>query len=361
MIFLIFITLILGLQVLHRRLLHQLFHPRFDRWVVGILVLIHLPLAFYAGMRLTGGGTSAVWLRPYARVGAYFQLLTVMDLLVWAVASLIWRWTHLWRSLAVVPPENPQRRRFLRQTSAVGVTLAAYGVMQGTMEARADPDIIRHELSFPDLPPGLDGLRLVQLSDLHSGPMVPPEQVQRWRRLAEGERPELLLITGDMVDSLPSEALAVAEAFRSLPDLRLVVVGTGPLLDTLIGSAPANVTMTGEVTDAGLRWLYANSVGLVAASYEDFGLTPLEAASFGRPTAALRWGGFLDTTVEGVTGVFFERPEPALIAEGVRALTSSPWSEEALVEHAGGFSSARFEDRMRAVVDEERRELTGQG
>ena len=154
---------------------------------------------------------------------------------------------------------------------------------------------------------------------------------------------------------------AVAEAFRSLPDLRLVVVGTGPLLDTLIGSAPANVTMTGEVTDAGLRWLYANSVGLVAASYEDFGLTPLEAASFGRPTAALRWGGFLDTTVEGVTGVFFERPEPALIAEGVRALTSSPWSEEALVEHAGGFSSARFEDRLRAVVDEERRELTGQG
>jgi len=215
LIFLIFITLILGLQVLHRRLLHQLFHPRFDRWVVGILVLIHLPLAFYAGMRLTGGGTSAVWLRPYARVGAYFQLLTVMDLLVWAVASLIWRWTHLWRSLAVVPPENPQRRRFLRQTSAVGVTLAAYGVMQGTMEARADQDIIRHELSFPDLPPGLDGLRLVQLSDLHSGPMVPPEQVQRWRRLAEGERPELLLITGDMVDSLPSEALAVAEAFRN--------------------------------------------------------------------------------------------------------------------------------------------------
>ena len=45
---------------------------------------------------------------------------------------------------------------------------------------------------------------------------------------------------------------------------------------------------------------------LVAASYEDFGLTPLEAAAFGKPTAALRFGGFLDTVSEGETGVFFD-------------------------------------------------------
>jgi len=214
LIFLIFITLIVGLQFLHRRLLHQIFHRRFDRWVVLVLVCIHVPLAIYAGIRLTGGGNAAVWLRPLARAGAYFQMLTVMNLLVWAGASLVWRWTHLWRALPLEPPENPQRRKFLRQTSMVGVTLAGYGVMRGTLEARSDPDIIRHELSFPDLPPDLDGLRLVQLSDLHAGPLVRPEQVQRWRRIAEGERPELLLITGDMVDSLPEEADIVADAFR---------------------------------------------------------------------------------------------------------------------------------------------------
>jgi hypothetical protein len=214
LIFLIFITLIVGLQLLHRRLLHQLFHPRFDRWVVAALVLVHLPLAVFVGIRLTGNAGAAGWLRPWARIGAYFQLLTVMDLLVWGVASLVWRWTHLWRTLAMDPPESPQRRKFLRQTSAVGASLAAYGVMLGKREAGEDPDIIRQELSFPDLPAGLDGLRIVQLSDLHAGPLVHPDQVQRWRRLAEGERPELLLITGDMVDSLPTEAAVVAEAFR---------------------------------------------------------------------------------------------------------------------------------------------------
>ena len=65
------------------------------------------------------------------------------------------------------------------------------------------------------------------------------------------------------------------------------------------------------MTDAQLRWLYANCRALVAASHEDFGLTPLEAASFGKPTAALRWGGFLDTIDEGRNGIFFDEPTPA--------------------------------------------------
>jgi len=176
----------------------------------------------------------------------------------------------------------------------------------------------------------------------HDGPVEP----------VDGVEPGYVLCVSRLLPYKNVEA--VAEAFGSLPDHRLVVVGTGPLHARLAASAPANVTMAGEVTDGGLRWLYANSVGLVAASYEDFGLTPLEAASFGRPTAALRWGGFLDTTVEGVTGVFFDRPEPALIADGVRRLTSTAWDRDGLVEHAGRFSSARFIERMRAVVEEER-------
>ena len=108
MIFLIFITLITGLQVLHRRLLHQLFPPRFDRWVLPFLVAVHVPLALYMAVRLSGGSGAALWLRPWARAGAYFQLLTVTNLLIWAVASLAWKWTHLWRRPA---GERAGRRR----------------------------------------------------------------------------------------------------------------------------------------------------------------------------------------------------------------------------------------------------------
>ncbi|MGO8871949.1 MAG: glycosyltransferase [Acidimicrobiales bacterium] len=147
---------------------------------------------------------------------------------------------------------------------------------------------------------------------------------------------------------------AVAAAFRHLPGERLVIVGSGPLRERIMATAPGNVTLLGPVNDAHLRWLYASSAGLVAASYEDFGLTPVEAASFARPTAALRWGGYLDTTEEGSTGVFFDEPRPGLIADAVAALRRTEWDPAVLREHAARFSSERFLRRMREVVDEER-------
>jgi glycosyltransferase involved in cell wall biosynthesis len=142
-----------------------------------------------------------------------------------------------------------------------------------------------------------------------------------------------------------------------MPERQLVVVGAGPLAEAVAASAPPNVTLLGHVSDAELRWLYRESDGLVAASYEDFGLTPLEAAAFGRPTAALRFGGYLDTTVEGETGVFFDEPEPVRIADAVERLCRSSWDTEAIRAHARRFSAQRFLERMDALIAEERARL----
>jgi glycosyltransferase involved in cell wall biosynthesis len=145
----------------------------------------------------------------------------------------------------------------------------------------------------------------------------------------------------------------VVEAFAQLPDHRLVVVGSGPDEAQVRGLAGPNVTFTGTVGDEELAWLYANAAGLIAAAYEDFGITPLEAAAFGVPVAALRWGGFLDTVLERETGVFFDRPDPALIRDAVVRLVDGAWDRAALVAHAGTFSESRFAARMRSVVAEE--------
>ena len=150
---------------------------------------------------------------------------------------------------------------------------------------------------------------------------------------------------------------AVTAAFGLLPSQRLVVVGSGPLAASIRASAPPNVTLLGPVGDAELRWLYRACAGLVAASHEDFGLTPVEAAGFGKPTAALRWGGFLDTTVEGTTGVFFDRPEPQLIARALADMSRTRWNAGELRDHAGRYSVDRFVRRVDDVVSEERRAL----
>ena len=68
-----------------------------------------------------------------------------------------------------------------------------------------------------------------------------------------------------------------------------------------------------------MRWAYAHARALVAPSHEDYGLTPLEAGAWGKPTLALRAGGYLDTVAEDVSGLFFDAPTPEAIRAAVVA------------------------------------------
>jgi glycosyltransferase involved in cell wall biosynthesis len=145
---------------------------------------------------------------------------------------------------------------------------------------------------------------------------------------------------------------AVVRAFARLPDEHLAVAGTGPDEEQLRASAPPNVTFLGRVSDEQLRWLYANCDLLVAASHEDFGLTPLEAATFGKASVVLRWGGFLDTVREGETGVFFETPTATAISAALRDARGERWDADAIRAHAERFAEPRFIERIRAIVDE---------
>ncbi len=148
---------------------------------------------------------------------------------------------------------------------------------------------------------------------------------------------------------------AVVAAFAQLPTERLIVVGSGPERRRLEAMAGTNITFLRAVPDAQLRWLYGASCAVVAASYEDYGLTPLEGATFGKPAVVLRKGGFLETVIEGETGVFFDEPDPMLIAMAVRVAAREDWTPVRLQQHVHGFSEDRFIQRLLDVADEEAR------
>jgi glycosyltransferase involved in cell wall biosynthesis len=145
------------------------------------------------------------------------------------------------------------------------------------------------------------------------------------------------------------------EAFAVLPDERLLIIGQGPDEQRLRRSMPANVALVGGVSDSQLRWAYASCSALLAPSIEDFGLTPLEAGAFGKPTVALRRGGYLDTVAEGVSGLFLERPEPALIVDAVRRERATEWDPVAIEKHAQQFGEERFREAIRAEVEQQLR------
>lgn len=143
----------------------------------------------------------------------------------------------------------------------------------------------------------------------------------------------------------------VIEAFRAMPDRRLLVVGKGPERDRLRAMAPPNVRLVEGLSDAQMRWAYAHCTALIAASHEDFGLTPLEAGAHGKPVVALRAGGYLDTIREGMNGVFFEQPEARDITGGVRELESrSSWDPAQIREHIEAFTEEQFIAVLREKV-----------
>jgi len=236
MSFLIALVIILLVQWLHLRLLRLEVPKRTLPWLPWILVGLHLPLIVFAVLRAVGisGPGSLPLLRSLARAGFYFQAFTVLHLLIAMLAEWGWR---LWRPRnqegeEAAPPDTG-RRAFLR-TAALASTGAALAVgVVGARQAYGDPEITRRTVAFPDLPPGLDGLRIAHLSDLHAGPLVGAATLRRWRDLTERERPELLLLTGDLVDSRPEELAPLLEAFEGfVPPLgRFAVLGNHDFFD----------------------------------------------------------------------------------------------------------------------------------
>lgn len=146
---------------------------------------------------------------------------------------------------------------------------------------------------------------------------------------------------------------AVVAAFEHLPHARLVVVGDGPERSHLAARAGQNVEFIGRMSDEQLAWLYASCIGTVSASYEDFGLTPLEAAVYGKPSAVLRAGGFLDTVVDCETGLYFESPTARAIHPRIVELLRRSWSATTIAAHARAYSESTFGARLRTLVVDE--------
>jgi predicted MPP superfamily phosphohydrolase len=99
----------------------------------------------------------------------------------------------------LTPPENPERRKLLAAASnvvmAAPVALLGYGVFIG----RKDFRLHEVELALPGLPPDLDGLRLVQLSDIHLSPFLSRAELARCVDMANETRAHLAFVTGDLI------------------------------------------------------------------------------------------------------------------------------------------------------------------
>jgi glycosyltransferase involved in cell wall biosynthesis len=148
----------------------------------------------------------------------------------------------------------------------------------------------------------------------------------------------------------------LVDAFRDLPDRRLLVVGEGPDLAMLRARAPANVEFAGFLQPARLLERLQRARAFLFAGVEDFGIAPVEALACGTPVIALRKGGAAETVTgldsEEPTGVFFDEQAPHAVAAAVRTFegNSRRFSAAACRRRAEMFSAARFKSEFAAFV-----------
>lgn len=118
---------------------------------------------------------------------------------------------------ATVNVEDPARRLFLARATAAGA-LAFGGGMAGFGAYRAfrPPTVTEVAIALRGLPKALDGFTIVQLSDIHVGPVIQERFLDQLVAVANSAKPDLVAITGDLVDGSPAALGRFVARLRNL-------------------------------------------------------------------------------------------------------------------------------------------------
>lgn len=114
--------------------------------------------------------------------------------------------------LATLPPPLGAVHSLIAEAGVPVILVASLVAMVlGALAAFRGPHVATVDVAIPGLHADLDGFRIVQISDLHVGLNIGRRYVERVAALAQSLSPDLVALTGDMVDG-PVERLAPAVA-----------------------------------------------------------------------------------------------------------------------------------------------------
>lgn len=148
----------------------------------------------------------------------------------------------------------------------------------------------------------------------------------------------------------------IVEAFRKMPDLKLIVTSSGRDIDYLKKRAKGadNIYFTGWVTANVMRELVGNAIATIyLAKDEDFGMSAVESMAAGKPVIGVASGGLLEIVLDKVTGILV-RAQPSVdeVIAAVREMTAARAlrMRRDCEYYARQFSRERFLNQMKRIV-----------
>jgi len=95
---------------------------------------------------------------------------------------------------------------------AIPFTTLSFGILSGAHDYR----VLRRTIVLPNLPPALDGLRIGQISDIHSGTLFNRTAIQGGVDLLMNEKPDIIFFTGDLINYYSREVRHYLPLFATL-------------------------------------------------------------------------------------------------------------------------------------------------
>jgi uncharacterized protein len=214
---------------------------------------------------VTGMYPFYIWYGATFFLGMIILATTLLKLPFKALLWLSTRFSRVRARLRLVK-RRPQyqefdasRRVFLRRSMYTVTAVSFAGTAYGALVERAHPEITTAEFPIASLPPGLDGFTIALASDVHSSIFMTKPEMDEYVALLNRMNADVIVVTGDFVNSLTDEVYPFAEAFSALkaPHGVYGVMGN----HDFFASDPERVAR--EVNDCGVKLLRNDRVTLL--------------------------------------------------------------------------------------------------
>lgn len=114
----------------------------------------------------------------------------------------------------------PDRRKFISQIALGLAAVPFLSLIYGIFEGKYNFKVFKQTIYFPDLPDAFDGFKITQISDVHSGSFDNHEKINYAIDLINEQESDLILFTGDIVNTHAKEMHPWLETFNRIKDYK---------------------------------------------------------------------------------------------------------------------------------------------
>jgi predicted MPP superfamily phosphohydrolase len=108
------------------------------------------------------------------------------------------------------------RIEFLKKTALIASIIPFSTLMFGVLKSAFDYTIHKQKLKIANLPDAFKGLKIVQISDIHTGSFISTEPLEKAIKLIKEQKPDIVFFTGDLVNEITEEALPFIDTLKTI-------------------------------------------------------------------------------------------------------------------------------------------------